>query len=82
MDVALQKYYEERISMMGSQAWKDLIADVETMLEATNTLSGVEDEKTLHYRKGEISIMRWILNLEEISRNSYDQLKEEDAETT
>ena len=41
MDRKLQDYYENRLSMMGEPAWKDLMEDVEAMLKATNTLDGV-----------------------------------------
>lgn len=75
MDRELQNYYEERLAMVGSTAWRDLIEDVEAMLASTNNLDGVESEKSLHFKKGEISIMRWILTLEETSKLAYEQLK-------
>ena len=78
MTPELQRYYEQRISMMGDPAWRDLMEDVRVMLEATNDISAIQDEKSLHFKRGEISIMRWLLSLEQISRDSYDQLREED----
>ncbi len=77
MTPELQKYYEDRLMMFSEPAWRELIADVEKMLDATNTLSGVDDEKTLHFRKGEVSIMRWLLTLEQVTNQSYDELKDE-----
>jgi hypothetical protein len=79
MTPELQLYYEQRLSMMGEPAWKDLMEDVEQMLSATNDLSAVQDEKTLHFRRGEISIMRWMLSLKDVSEQAYQQLKDEDA---
>lgn len=73
----LDTYYSERLSMMGSQGWKDLIEDVEGMIASTNTLNGVSDEKTLHFKKGELSIMMWIKGLREMSQKSYEDLKNE-----
>jgi hypothetical protein len=78
MDIALQQYYENRLSMMGEPAWKDLMDDVREMEKATNDLSSIQDEKTLHFRRGEVSMMRWILSLKQVSEESYDQLKEDD----
>ena len=75
MDIALAKYYEERLSMMGSVAWKQLMEDVQTMLNATNDISGIPDEKTLHYRRGEIAMMRWMLSLKTVSEETYEDLK-------
>lgn len=73
----LKKYYENRFSMMSSDGWNDLIIDVEIMFDATNRLDGIDDEKSLQFKKGEVSIMRWILTLKENSRIAYEQLKEE-----
>ena len=81
MTPELQRYYEQRLSMMGDPAWADLMIDVEGMLQATNDLSSVQDEKTLHYPRGEISIMRWLLSLQSVSEQAYQQLKDDDATT-
>lgn len=76
MDAKLQKYYENRLEMTSTEAWKDLMEDVEGMLAVSNTLDGVTEDN-LQFRKGEISIMRWLLNLRIISDAAYNQLKEE-----
>ena len=73
----LIKYYEDRLNMMASQAWKDLIEDVKSMIDANNNVMTIQDEKTLHFKRGEISIMNWILSLEEMTRVGYEQQKEE-----
>ncbi len=80
MTPQLQRYYEERISMCSSEAWKDLMEDVETMLAATNTLDGVTKDN-VDFKKGEVSIMRWMLSLKEVSEQAYQQLKDDDATT-
>lgn len=77
MDVQLQKYYENRLAMCSSDAWKDLMDDVMDMMAATNTLDGVTPEN-MRYKQGEVSIMRWILSLKEVSEQAYQQLKDED----
>jgi hypothetical protein len=77
MTPELQKYYEERLSMCASEAWKDLMDDVQAMLDATNRLDGVTPE-TLQYKQGEVSIMRWILALKEVSEQAFQQLKDDD----
>lgn len=79
MTPELQKYYETRLSMMGEPAWADLMDDVQGMLDATNDITSIPDEKTLHFRRGEISIMRWMLTLKETSEQAYQQLKDDDA---
>lgn len=77
MDRELQDYYEERFSMCSSKGWKQLVEDVEKMNESVDTLKGADTIEQLHFRKGELSIIQWILSLEQSSREVYDQLQEE-----
>jgi hypothetical protein len=81
MEAELIRYYEDRLSMMGDPAWKDLCEDVEVMMKAANDISAIQDEKTLHFKRGEISMMRWILGLKEVSEQAYQQLREDDEKT-
>ena len=78
MNKEIQKYYEDRFSMMATQGWKDLIEDLETMLAATDNLSGVTTIEQLHFKKGEVSIMNWLKNLRDASAEVYERLQEED----
>jgi hypothetical protein len=75
MDIVTQKYYEDRQAMTGSKAWRDLMEDVGVMMAATDTLSGVTTD-TLQFKQGELSIMRWLLNIAEVSNQAYEDLKE------
>lgn len=77
MNPELQRYYEDRLSMTGSAAWKDLMTDIEGMLAATNTLDAVHDEKSLHFKRGEVAMMRWMLSIAELSEKAYEDLKNE-----
>ena len=76
MEPQLQRYYENRLEMTSTEAWKDLMEDVEGMLAVSNTLDGVTEEN-LQFRKGEISLMRWLISLRDISEVAYNQLKQE-----
>lgn len=82
LDQALQKYYEDREEMMLSQGWKDLMADIKEMKSATNVLSIVKTNEDLWFRKGELSMMDWMLGLQEMSQSAFEQLKKDDDETT
>ena len=78
MNRELQDYYEARFAMMSTQGWKDLVEDIEVMIEATDRLGGIETEQQLHFKKGEMSIMNWIKTLRESSTEVYEQLLVED----
>lgn len=73
----LQKYYESRFETMGSQGWKDLMIDIDNMIESLNNLSVIPDEKTLWFKKGELSILTWLKTLKEVSERAYEELSNE-----
>ena len=75
MDIELQKYYESRFDMFTHPAWKELVEDVQTMMDATNTLSGVTPDN-VGFKQGEVSIMRWILTLQKSTEESYKELND------
>lgn len=77
MTPELQKYYEDRRAMMTSQGWADLMQDMQDMLTSVNTLDGVKDDSTLFFRQGEVSILRWILGIQEASEKAYEELTNE-----
>lgn len=78
MNRELQAYYEDRFSMMATKGWQDLLEDLELMISSTDTLSGIETEQQLHFRKGEMSIMNWIKTLKESSTEVYEQLQQDE----
>lgn len=77
MDRELQDYYENRFGLFGTTGWKDLIQDVENIKESVDSLRGADTLEQLYFKKGELSILNWILNLEDSSKEVYDQLQEE-----
>ena len=74
----LERYYEARADMMTCEGWKDLMVDMQNMRASVNTLHGVTPD-TLRFKQGELSIINWLLGLEEASEQAYRELKEDDA---
>jgi hypothetical protein len=79
MTPELQTYYDERFSMMATQGWKDLLEDIDNMIEPLNNISTIEDEKSLQFRKGELSILTWLKNLKQVSERAYEDLNEKNV---
>jgi hypothetical protein len=79
MTPELQKYYESRFDMMSMEGWKDLCMDIDIMIESLNNISVIPDEKTLQFRKGELSILTWLKTLKEVSEKSYEELNEKNV---
>jgi hypothetical protein len=79
MTPELQKYYEDRFSMMAMDGWKELTIDIDNMIESLNNISVIPDEKTLQFRKGELSILTWLKTLKEVSEKAYEELNEKNV---
>jgi len=79
MNPELQKYYEERFSMMSTEGWVDLMEDVDKMIEPLNNISTIADEKSLQFRKGELSILIWLKNLKQVSERAFEDLNEKNV---
>jgi hypothetical protein len=79
MTPELDKYYSERFSMMSMDGWKDLTIDIDNMIESLNNISVIPDEKTLQFRKGELSILTWLKTLKEVSERAYEELNEKNV---
>ena len=79
MTPELQRYYEDRFGMMGSQGWKDLMEDIDKMVESLNNISTIADEKSLQFKKGELSILTWLKTLKQVSERAYEELNEKNV---
>ena len=79
MEPELQKYYEDRFDLFSQTGWRDLMEDVEAMLSAMNNVSTIADEKSLQFRKGEISILTWLITLKGVSERAYEDLNEKNV---
>ena len=77
MTPELQKYYEDRFSMMATPGWRDLIDDIEKIKLSLNNISTIDDEKDLQFKKGELSILTWLSTLKQVSEQAYEDLQDE-----
>ena len=74
MDADLQRYYEDRFSMMAMPGWADLQEDIDKMIAALNNIGSIADEKDLQFKKGELSILMWLKSLRQVSEKTYEDL--------
>ncbi len=62
-----------------SDFFVDKQEDIDVMLEAVNNVSTIADEKSLQFRKGEISILIWLKTLKGVSERAYEDLNEKNV---
>jgi hypothetical protein len=75
----LQKYYEARFDLMSRDGWRDLIEDIDNMINSLNNISTIPDEKSLQFKKGELSILTWLKTLKQVSTQAYEELNEKNV---
>ena len=76
MSPELQRYYEARFDMMSTDGWRDLMEDIDNMINPLNNISTIPDEKSLQFKKGELSILVWLKTLKQVSTQAYEELNE------
>lgn len=77
MDKVLQKYYEDRFDMMSSQGWKDLVEDAEKLVDIYNNIQSIDSEKDLWYKKGQLDILNWLVELKGVSERAWEDLNDQ-----
>ena len=77
MDKELQEYYEARFDMMSTQGYKDLLTDVERMIEERNNLMATTSLEDLNFRKGQLDVLHWLRTLKKLSEEAWEQLNDE-----
>lgn len=60
-DKELTSYYEEQFTMFSTKGWRDFIEDQQTLYEAVDDLTTIENPETLWFRKGQLDILNLIL---------------------
>ena len=77
MDKELQEYYEARFDMMSTKGYKDLLADVEVMIEERNNLMATQSLEDLNFRKGQLDVLHWLRTLKQLSEEAWEQMNHE-----
>ena len=76
MNKELQDYYEARFSTTSTQGWKDLMEDLEVMQKTYADISRLKSAEELHFAKGQLDIINWVLNIRKVSEEAYSQLND------
>lgn len=78
MNKELERYYEDRFSMMASKGWQQLIEDVETMRKNYADITVITSGDELQIRKGQIDILDWLISLKTISEAAFEDLQQDE----
>jgi len=79
VDPKLELYYRNMRDMFRSEGWKQLLEDLNSNAVLINSVELTKDVEDLHFRKGQLSIIANLLNLE-AQLDTAEQQQLEDAQ--
>jgi len=77
-DRDLQSYYEALIAMYAMPGWVYLTEDLQKIYDVANSLEGVGSMEELHFRRGQIAIIKSLVVQPAVTSAAYDTLLDED----
>ena len=79
IDPKLEVYYRNMRDLFRTEGWKQLLEDLNSNAVLINSVEVTKDLEDLHFRKGQLSVIANILNLE-AQIDTAEQQQLEDAE--
>lgn len=79
IDPKLELYYRNMKDLFRSEGWKQLLDDLSSNAVMINSVEVTKDLEDLHFRKGQLSVIANMLNLE-AQIDTAEQQQLEDAE--
>ncbi len=77
MDKEAEQYYDNYFSLFRQQGWKQLVNDFGSNAMQINSVEATKDADDLQFRKGQLNIIGYLLNMETIMNTNYEQAQEE-----
>ena len=72
-----ERFIEDRLAMMESEGWLDLVADLKNIQTNVVDIDTMSDERDLFEAKGQLTILRFLLTLENTTEITLEQSQEE-----
>jgi len=69
-----KQFYHNRLSLIEQDGWRDLVTELKNLEEQVNQLDSVDNESDLWFLKGQLSILRQVINLEEMTKAAMEEL--------
>lgn len=76
MDKSDEKYYEDLQDMFMTSGWKELMKELSANALQINSVEATKDNDDMFFRKGQLNILSFILNLE----STVDRLQNEGSD--
>jgi hypothetical protein len=69
-----EEFYRDRIDLLETEGWSDLIQELKVMAESVKRIESIDNEKDLWFARGQLSILRQMIVLEEATKAAMTEL--------
>ena len=69
-----EEYYNMFFDMFRSDAWKQLVLELQGNASSINSVEATKDANDMYFRKGQINVLAYIINLEASTIANYEEL--------
>jgi hypothetical protein len=79
-DRNLQDYYESMQAMFATKGWEYFIEDMRKLFEAADSVETIKNLDDLHFRRGQIDMIKLIVAQPAVIEKAYENLLAEDSD--
>ena len=69
-----KQFYNDRINLVESDGWIALIEELKTLSDSVKRIDSIDNEKDLWFARGQLSILRQMIVLEEATKAAMTEL--------
>ena len=69
-----KEFYANRINLVETDGWIDLIEELKTLSESVKRIDSIDNERDLWFARGQLSILRQMIVLEDATRATMTEL--------
>lgn len=71
-----EKFLEDRLGMMETEGWLDLVQDIKNLEEGIVNLDSINSEQDLWFIKGQLRLINFIISLETATNLALEELQD------
>ena len=71
-----ERFLEDRLGMMETDGWLDLVQDIKNLEESIVNLDSINSEQDLWFIKGQLRLINFIISLENATNLALEELQD------
>ena len=71
-----ERFLEDRLGMMETEGWLDLVQDIKNLEDSIVNLDSINSEQDLWFTKGQLRLINFILSLENVTNLALEELQD------